>query len=104
MKDEPMVIYKRFAEKLLDSLPADQPKFVELLENENLIGEENKRKMNAPNQTTRGCAACVLQEINAVPFSDEKFYKLLSVMEEYKHGLEKIVQEIRSHLNPGINA
>ena len=99
---EPKEIYVMFETKLSNSLPADQPDFIKLLERVDLIGERNKRKMNAPNQTRAGCAACVLHEIDASTFSNEKFYKLLSVMKEYGHGLGTLVQEIETYLDPGM--
>ena len=99
---EPKEIYMKFERKLLDSLPADQPDFIKLLERKEIIGEKNKKKMNAPNQTRAGCAGCVLQEIDASTFCDEKFYKLLSVMKEYGHGMETLVLEIEAYLDPGM--
>ena len=99
---EPEEIYKKFEEALLKSLPADKPEFIEQLGGD-FVGEKNRRKMNAPNQTRAGRAACVLQEIDTTPFHDEKFYKLLSAMKDDKHDLEILVQQIESHLKPGIN-
>ena len=102
VKDEPNVVYERFEERLLDSLPADQPEFIKLLEKENIVGEKTRRKINTANQKRNVCAACVLQEIDTLPFPNEKFYKLLSVMKEYRHGLQALVQEIELYLDPGI--
>ena len=102
VKDEPKVVYERFEERLLDSLPADQPEFIKLLEKENIVGEKTRRKINTANQKRNVCAACVLQEIDTLPFPNEKFYKLLSVMKEYGHGLETLVLEIEAYLDPGM--
>ena len=98
---EPMVIYEMLEEDLLDGLPADQPEFIKLLAREDIIGEKTRRKMNMPNQTRAKCAASVLHEFNTSPFPDEKFYKLLSVMKEYKHGLPTLVQKMEAYLDPG---
>ena len=98
---EPKVIYEMLEEDLLNGLPANQPEFIKLLAREDIIGEKTRRKMNMPNQTRANCAASVLQEFNASPFPDEKFYKLLSVMKEYKHGLQTLVQEMEAYLDPG---
>ena len=98
---EPKEIYMKFERNLLYSLPANEPDFIKLLERKELIGKKNKKKMNVPNQTRAGCASCVLQEIDASTFSDEKFYKLLSVMKEYGHGLETLVLKMEAHLDPG---
>ena len=101
---EPEVVYMRLEEKLLNGLPADQPGFIKLLANEGIIGEKARKKMNMPNKTRASCAAAVLHEFNTSPFPNEKFYKLLSVMKQYKHGMEILAEEIETHLDPGINA
>ena len=98
-------IYLKFEKSLLERLPTDQPDFIALLERDDIIGKETKKKINLPDQTRAGYAASVLNEINTSPsFSDEKFLKLLLVMKEYKHDLETLAQEIESHLDPGIYA
>ena len=101
----PEQIYLNFKESLLNTLPADQPNFIALLERNDIIGKETKRKMDLPDQTRAGHAASVLNEIDTSPsFSDEKFRKLLSVMKEYKNNLETLAQEIEIYLDPGIYA
>ena len=104
VKDEPKVVYERFEKRLLDSLPADQPEFIKLLEKEGVVGEKTRRKINTANQKGDICAPYVLQEIDISPFPKEKFNKLLSVMKGYKHDLQALVQEVEDHLDPGINA
>ena len=100
---EPKEIYQRFENQLLNELPADEPEFIALLERDDIIGEKAKKKMSFPDQTRRGLAASIVQEIDTSPsFSDDKFYKLLSVMKEYKNDLEILAQEIVTHLNPGL--
>ena len=98
-------IYLKFEKILLVRLPMDQPDFTALLERDDIIGKETKKKIDLPNQTRAGHAASVLNEVYTSPsFSDEKFFKLLSVMKEYKHDLETLAQEIENHLDPGIYA
>ena len=105
MNYTPKEIYLRFEKSLLEYLPTDQPDFIALLGRDDIIGKETKRKMDLPGQTRAGHAASVLNEIYTSPsFSDEKFYKLLSVMKEYKNNLETLAQEIENHLDPGIYA
>ena len=100
---EPKEVYLRFENRLLNELPADDPNFIKLLKKNNIIGEKAKSKMGFPDQTRRGLAASIVQEIDISPsFSDDKFRKLLSVMTKYKHGLEILAQEIEIHLNPGM--
>ena len=102
-KCTPKEVYQRFENQLLNKLPADEPDFITLLERDDIISKETKRKMDFPGQTRAGHAASVLNEIDTSPsFYDEKFYKLLSVMKEYKHDLETLAQEIENHLDPGI--
>ena len=76
---------------LIATLPTDQSDFIALLERNDIIGKETKRKMYLPGQTSTVHVASVLNEINVSPsFCDEKFYKLLSVMKEYKHNVETL--------------
>ena len=99
----PKKIYLKFKKSLLNRLPTDQPDFIALLEREDIIGKETKRKMDLSYQTRAGYAALVLNEIDTwLSFSDGKFRKLLLVMKEYKHGLETLAQEIENQLDPGI--
>ena len=102
VKDEPKVVFKRFKNNLLDNLPADKPEFIKLLEKKDIVGEKSRRKLNTPNQKRIVYAGCVLQEIDTLEFSDEKFYKLLSIMKENNNGLQTLVQEIEAYLDPGI--
>ena len=105
--EKPGEIYERFGEQLFDRLPADQQKFKDLLQRDHVIGEKAITKINKPNQSRRGCTAAILQEFDGFSpsnFPDEKFYNLLSVMEEYNNGLEKLAQRIKCHLDPGIYA
>ena len=106
MNPEPAGVYKDFEQELLDKLPADQQKFKDLLQRDQIIGEKTVKEINEPNQTRLDCAAIILQEIDISPpnFPDEKFYNLLSVMEEYNNGLETLAQKIKCHLDPGIYA
>ena len=99
---EPKELYKKLERRFRNELPADQQEFIKLLEREGIIGEKNKRKMNAPNQIKAVRLGVILQEIEAsLSDSDEKFYKLLKVMREYNHGLETLVQKIENYLDPG---
>ena len=98
----PKELYPHFEKNFQDELPVDQPQFIELLSREDVIGEESRKKINMPNQTKASCIASILQEIEtSLSDSDEKFYKLLAVMKEYKHGLEKLAQKIEKYLDPG---
>ena len=97
-------IYLKFEKSLFDRLPTDQPDFISLLERDDIIGKKTKKKMDLPDQTRAGHAASVLNEIDkSSSFSDQKFYKLLSVMKEYKHDLETLAEEIESYLDPGMH-
>ena len=98
----PKELYTFFEKKFQDEFPIDQPQFIELLEREGIIGEKKKRIMNKPNQPKAVLIALILQEIEtSLSDSDEKFYKLLSVMKEYKHGLETLAHKIEKYLDPG---
>lgn len=101
VKCTPKEVYDRFEDKLLNKLPADKPEFIALLERDDIIGKETKAKLDFQDQSGRGLVASIVQVIDTLPtFSDDKFYKLLSVMKEYKNGLEILAQEIETHLNP----
>ena len=102
VKCSPKEVYQRFENRLLNELPADDQNFIKLLKSNNIIGEKAKKKLEFSDQTSRGLAASILQEIDTSPsFSDEKFDQLLLVMKEHKNGLEILAQEIDTHLNPG---
>ena len=95
----PKKLYTFFEKKFQDEFPVDQPQFIELLEREDIIDEKNKTMSKQP----KSRLALILQEVEtSLSNSDEKFYKLLLVMKEYKHGLKKLAQKIESYLDPGI--
>ena len=95
--------YRKFENDLLELLPADQPKFIELLQAKDVISRETKKKMDVPNRTRELCVIAILEEIGkSIESSDpEKFDKLLSVMEEYNPVLEELAKQIKNKLDPG---
>ena len=79
--------YKRFEKELLDGLKlsADQPEFITLLEEKDIISEKTKKNLNMPNQIEGVHATYIMEEIQeSLPVSDKKFNDLLSVMIDYK--------------------
>ena len=101
----PKEAYKTFKEKLLEKLklPADQPNFVAWLKEKGVITDERTMKnLEMSCEETEGNRAIfILEEIEkSLPDSDTKFINLLSVMEEYKQGLETLAWTIQSHLDP----
>ena len=96
---EPKEAYKEFENDLLEQLPADQPEFILLLEKEGVIDGEAKKEMNTQDENI----CVILEEIEkSLLVSHEKFYKLLSAMKEYNHGVETLAQKIENYLDPGI--
>ena len=77
---------------------ADQPKFIELLKEKNIISEKTKKNLDMPNQIEGMRLAYILEEIRES--LSEKFEDFLSVMIDYKHGLETLAQKIENHLDP----
>ena len=98
---EPKQAYEKFENELLKQLPADQPEFITLLEREGVIDGEAKKRMNVKNRNKAVRTVVILEEIEkSLCVSHEKFYKLLSAMKEYNHGVETLAEEIENHLDP----
>ena len=92
-----------FEEDLLEKLPADQPEFIALLENEKIIDEDIKKKMDMYEQTKIVRAVPIVEEIErSISTSDEKFRKLTSVMKHYNDDLKKLAEKIENRFDPGI--
>ena len=99
----PKEAYEKFEAGLLNQLPADQPDFIALLAKENVISGEAKKKINVRLGNRLGCAAVILTEIEeSVPKCGKKFYKLLSIMKQYSHGMKILAEEIENNLDPGM--
>ena len=97
----PTKAYKKFELILLEGLklPADQPEFIALLEERDIISEKTKKKLHMPKETEGNRAVSILRDIQE---SDKKFHDFLAVMIDYKHGLETLAQKIKSHLDPSM--
>ena len=102
----PKEAYKEFEKQLLETLnfAADQPNFIALLKEKDIISDEKTmRKLDMPYETEGNRAVYILKEIRkSLPVSDTKFNNLLTVMEEYKQGLETLAQKIQIHLDPSM--
>ena len=101
----PKEAYKGFEQQLLESLKlaADQPDFIELLNEKDIISEKTKKNLDMPNQPKNVRAALILEEIReSFSVSNEKFGNLLLVMKDYKHGLETLAQKIQKNLDPSM--
>jgi len=96
---KPKEAFQLFENELLSQLPADQPKFIELLEKEGVISGGAKKKLSVNYGNKPGCCAAII--LMEVENSDEKFYKLLSVMKEYNHSVKMLAQKIENNLDPG---
>ena len=100
---EPKQAYEKFENELLELLPSDQQEFIAQLEGKGVIDAEDREKMNATNHSDHKafCTAVILEKIEgSLTDSDEKFYALLNVMEEYKNGLDSLALKIKNHLDP----
>ena len=101
---EPQEVYKMFEKDLLENLLADESDFVDRLEEEGVIDEGIKKKMNVLNRSKIIRAVAIVEEIeNSIPDSLEKLHNLLSAMKNYNHDdLKLLAQEIENHLDPGM--
>ena len=100
---EPKEAYEKFENELLELLPSDQQEFIAQLEGKGVIDAEDREKMNVTIYSDHKafCTAVILENIEgSLTDSDEKFYALLDVMEEYKNGLDLLALKIKNHLNP----
>ena len=100
MEPKEFTVFKKFDTILVKKLPVNQPRFIELLEEEKIIDEEAKKRMDLSNRSKDIRADVIVEEIEKSLPGPEKFDKLLKVMDKYGHGLEKLAQEINNHLNP----
>ena len=96
---EPAEVLRRYSVKLL-SLPVDQPVFIGLLNQQNLLpgSTENKMTNICMQQTRQAAAQYLVGEIkNSLVVSQDSFDKLILVMKEYKDGdMEKLANEMES--------
>lgn len=94
--------WKKFEKDLLENLPADESDFVDRLEEEGVIDEGVKKKMNVLNRSKITHAVAIVEEIeNSIPDSLEKLRNLLSVMKKYnRDDLKTLAQKIENHLDP----
>ena len=100
---EPKQAYEKFENELLELLPSDQQEFIAQLERKGVIDAEDREKMNVTSHSDYKafCTAIILENIEgSLIDSDEKFYALLDVMEEYKNGLDSLALKIKNHLDP----
>ena len=104
-------LYEKFEEDLLQALPADESEFISLLEEENIIGAEARKKMSVFNQTKIVRAVAIMEEIEkSLSISDEKLRKLANVMKKYddlnpsaeRIKLKPLAEKIENHIDPGI--
>ena len=101
----PTKAYETFEKELLErlKLPANQPEFIALLEEKDIISEKTKKNLDMPNQIEGVHAVYILEEIQeSLSVSDKKFNDLLSVMIDCKNGLETLAQKIKNHLDPSM--
>ena len=108
---ELQTIYEKFEKDLLQALPADESDFISLLEEENIIGAEAKKKMSVFNRTKIVRAVAVMEEIEkSLSISNEKLRKLATVMKKYddlnpsaeRIKLKPLAEKIENHIDPGI--
>ena len=103
----PKEAYKTFKKELLEKLkfPADQPNFIAWLKEKGVITDERTIKnLEMPYEAEGNRAIFILKEIHeSLSISDTKFNNLLSLMEEYKQGLETLSRKIQSHLDPSMS-
>ena len=100
MERKIVTVFDKFDKILVEKLPVDQPEFMALIDRENIISEEAKKRMNSTNRSKDIRADVIVGEIEKSLPGREKIDKLLVIMKEYKHGLEKLAQEIENHLDP----
>ena len=100
MEPKVVTVFKMFDKTLVGKLPVDQPEFMALIDRENIISEEVKKRMNSTNRSKDIRADVIVGEIEKSLPDREKIDKLFVVMKEYNHGLEKLAQEIENHLDP----
>ena len=96
---EPAEVLKQYSEELL-SLPVKQPKFIALLNKQNLLpGDTKERITTICNQQTEANAAMYLvdQIEKSLVISRNGFDKLILVMKQYKDGgMEELANEMES--------
>ena len=95
-------MYREFERQILCVLPADEPEFVTLLENEGIFSEETKNKIHEPNQTKDDYAAFIMEEISSSVSDKNSFIKLLLVMKNYNYNLKSLVLKMEKLLNPSM--
>ena len=100
MERKVFTVFKKFDKILVKELPVDKPEFMALIDRENIISEEAKKRMNSTKRSKDIRADVIVEEIEKSLPGREKIDKLLVIMKEYKHGLEKLAQEIENHLDP----
>ena len=100
MEPKVVTVFKKFDKILVKKLPVDKPEFMALIDRENIISEEAKKRMNSTNRSKDIRADVIVGEIEKSLPDREKIDKLFVIMKEYKHGLEKLAQEIENHLDP----
>ena len=99
----PKQAYEDAENDLIEQLPTDQSEFIALLEREGVIDDEELRnEMNVTNHVKYHRTVAILEHIReSFSASNDKFYKLLSAMKKYNHGLEKLALKIENYLDPG---
>ena len=100
MERKVVTVFKMFDKDLVKKLPVDQPEFMALIDRENIISEEARKRMNSTNRSKDIRADVIVGEIEKSLPGCDKIDKLFVIMKEYKHGLEKLAQEIENHLDP----
>ena len=98
---EPTQVLKKYGVKLL-SLPVRQPKFIALLNQENLLPGNTESKIKALHWTDEDAAQFLVNEIDkTLIISRDGFDKLIWVMKQYKDGgMEQLANEMESAVKP----
>ena len=94
---EPREVLRQYAVELL-SLPVLQPKFIALLDKQNLLPGNTKDKILAIHRTDQEAAQLFVSEIErSLVISRDSFDKLISAMKEYKDsGMLELANKMES--------
>ena len=82
MEHKVVAVFKKFDKILVEKLPVDQPEFMALIDRENIISEEAKKRMNSTKRSKDIRADVIVGEIEKSLPDREKIDKLFVIRNE----------------------
>ena len=96
---EPAEVLQHFSTNLQVGLPVDQPDFISLLREHDIIFGEITERLKLQGKTRADRCSLIVDEIErSLHISREKFDKFLLLLQKYKHGMETLAQQMESKL------